>query len=165
MSETIAGYAWLIHCVLDMAPERNHCDIRFILGDGILASGNILTKLGIQNTCRIILDHHHLLSLEIGARPKAFGLKLFSHTLLKKGQFLPGQQLLMRRRLLFKMKRLLDSELHQGSVTERCTKYSRIWRTLSTRLLTGLSTGYSLACHSSLPMLPMGIRSIFKLSC
>ncbi|KAG7357892.1 hypothetical protein IV203_014479 [Nitzschia inconspicua] len=61
-----------------MAPERKCRDIKFLVGDGIFAAETILTKLGIEGTCRVLLDHHHLLSLEIGSWPKAFGLNLFS---------------------------------------------------------------------------------------
>ncbi|KAG7360056.1 hypothetical protein IV203_035154 [Nitzschia inconspicua] len=77
--ETIDGYVWLIESVVAMAPGRKLCDIKFIIGDVIFAAETILTKLGIEDTCHVILDHHHLLSLDIGSWPKAFGLNLFSH--------------------------------------------------------------------------------------
>ncbi|KAG7339103.1 hypothetical protein IV203_025832 [Nitzschia inconspicua] len=77
--ETIDGYVWLIESIVAMAPGRKLCDIKFIIGDGIFAAETILTKLGIEDTCHVILDHHHLLSLDIGSWPKAFGLNLFSH--------------------------------------------------------------------------------------
>ncbi|KAG7373302.1 hypothetical protein IV203_034026 [Nitzschia inconspicua] len=79
VGEEVDGYAWLVNCVLEMTPGRKRCDTRFIHGDGILEGGNFLTKLGIQDTCHVILDHHHLLSPEIGAWPKAFRLTLFLH--------------------------------------------------------------------------------------
>ncbi|KAG7346548.1 hypothetical protein IV203_005616 [Nitzschia inconspicua] len=78
INETIDGYVWVINCILSMAPERKCRDIKFLVGDGIFAAETILTKLGIEGTCRVLLDHHHLLSLEIGSWPKAFGLNLFS---------------------------------------------------------------------------------------
>ncbi|KAG7345268.1 hypothetical protein IV203_032799 [Nitzschia inconspicua] len=77
--ETIDGYVWLMESVVAMAPGRKLCDIKFIIGDGIFAAETILTKLGIEDTCHVILDHHHLLILEIGSWPKAFGLNLFLH--------------------------------------------------------------------------------------
>ncbi|KAG7373178.1 hypothetical protein IV203_033902 [Nitzschia inconspicua] len=78
ISETIDGYVWLIESVAAMAPGRKLCDVKFIIGDGIFASETVLSKLGINDTCHLILDHHHLLSEDIGAWPKAFGLSLFS---------------------------------------------------------------------------------------
>jgi hypothetical protein len=50
------------------------CHIKIIYGDGILGGESLLRKLGIAETCRIVLDHHHLLSAKIGAWPKKFGL-------------------------------------------------------------------------------------------
>ncbi|KAG7371185.1 hypothetical protein IV203_019755 [Nitzschia inconspicua] len=74
----MSGYVWLINCAVDMAPGRKLSDIKFIVADGIFAAENVLSKLEIYDTCRVILDHHHLLSEDIGAWPKAFGLDLFS---------------------------------------------------------------------------------------
>ncbi|KAG7343955.1 hypothetical protein IV203_021963 [Nitzschia inconspicua] len=79
VSETIDGYVWLINCAVDMAPGRKLSEIKFIVADGIFTAENVLSKLEIQDTCRVILDHHYLLCEDIGAWPKAFGLDLFSH--------------------------------------------------------------------------------------
>ena len=74
IGESVEGYAWLIKSTVDMAPKRQLSDIKVIYADGILAGETILRQLGIEDTCHLVLDHHHLLSEEIGAWPKEFTL-------------------------------------------------------------------------------------------
>ncbi|KAG7366374.1 hypothetical protein IV203_029044 [Nitzschia inconspicua] len=71
------GDVLFVDC-MDMAPGRKLYEIKFIVGDGIFAGESVLSKLGIQDTCRLILDHRHLSSEDMGSWPKAFGLTLFS---------------------------------------------------------------------------------------
>jgi hypothetical protein len=47
---------------------------KVIFGDGILGGESLLQHLGISDSCRIVLDHHHLLCGRIGAWPAKFGL-------------------------------------------------------------------------------------------
>jgi hypothetical protein len=56
-----------------MTPGIALTDLKVIYGDGILGGGGLLKVLGITKTCRIVLDHQHLLSDDIGAWPKKFG--------------------------------------------------------------------------------------------
>ena len=79
IGESVDAYAWLIRSTVEMAPGRQLSDIRVIFADGILAGETLLSKLGIATTCKIVLDHHHLLSEEIGAWPKEFGLHQWSN--------------------------------------------------------------------------------------
>jgi hypothetical protein len=72
-SETIDAYAWMIRATVEMTPSVRLCDTKVIYGDGILGGGKLLEQLGIQTTCRVVLDHQHLLSDDIGAWPKRFG--------------------------------------------------------------------------------------------
>jgi hypothetical protein len=78
IQESIDGYAWMIQSLASMAPKRSLSEVRLLWGDGILAGESILSKLGIQDTCKVALDHHHLLSEDIGAWPKEFGLQTWA---------------------------------------------------------------------------------------
>jgi hypothetical protein len=78
IAESIDGYAWMIRSAVEMAPLRKVDDIKVIYGDGIIKSSSLLQQLGIVNSCKLVLDHHHLLSEDIGAWPKEFGLSLWS---------------------------------------------------------------------------------------
>ena len=78
IGESIDSYAWLIQSAAAMAPGCKLSDIKVIFGDGILSGERLLSKLGIQSSCKIMLDHHHLLSEDIGSWPKEFGLQLFA---------------------------------------------------------------------------------------
>jgi hypothetical protein len=73
ISERIEAYAWMIRATVEMTPGVNLTDIRVIYGDGILGGESLLHHLGITDSCKIILDHHHLLSDDIGTWPKKFG--------------------------------------------------------------------------------------------
>jgi hypothetical protein len=78
ISESIEGYAWMIRSAVAMTPLRRLSDIKVIFGDGILAGESLLSNLGISHSCKLVLDHHHLISEDIGAWPKEFGLQLFA---------------------------------------------------------------------------------------
>lgn len=79
IGESVDSYAWLIQSTADMAPTRKLSDIKIIFADGILSGETLLTKLGISDTCKIVLDHYHLISEDIGAWPKEFGLHTWAH--------------------------------------------------------------------------------------
>jgi hypothetical protein len=78
IGESVDAYAWIIKSAVEMTPKRKLSDIKIIFGDGILARETLLTDLGIANSCKLLLDHHHLISDEIGAWPKEFGPSLWS---------------------------------------------------------------------------------------
>ena len=78
IAESVEGYAWLVQSTVSMAPGRQLSDIKVVFGDGIFSGESFLPRLGITENCRLILDHHHLLSEDIGAWPKEFGLPLFA---------------------------------------------------------------------------------------
>jgi hypothetical protein len=70
LSECVSAYAWMISSAIEMAPPVKLSDIKVIYGDGIFGGEELL---GIKESCRIILDHQHLLSQDIGAWPQKFG--------------------------------------------------------------------------------------------
>jgi hypothetical protein len=72
-SETVDAYEWMIRATVEMTPAVRLLDIKVIYGDGILGGGRLLQQLGISATCRVVLDHQHLISEDIGAWPKRFG--------------------------------------------------------------------------------------------
>jgi hypothetical protein len=59
----------MINATVEMTPALSLSNIKGIYGDGIFGGGRLLSQLGISDTCHIILDHHHLLSDDIGAWP------------------------------------------------------------------------------------------------
>jgi hypothetical protein len=61
-----------------MTPKRKMADTKIIFGDGILSGETLLQRLNVVDTCKLVLDHHHLLSEDIGAWPKEFGLQLWA---------------------------------------------------------------------------------------
>jgi hypothetical protein len=74
LSEQVESYVWMIRAAVDMTPGFELSNLKVIFGDGILAGETLLHQLGITQSCRIVLDRHHLLSGAIGAWPKKFGL-------------------------------------------------------------------------------------------
>jgi hypothetical protein len=56
----------MIRATVEMTPGFQHTDIRVIFGDGILGGGTLLQQWDIAETRHIVLDHHHLLSGDIG---------------------------------------------------------------------------------------------------
>ncbi|KAG7373486.1 hypothetical protein IV203_034210 [Nitzschia inconspicua] len=78
IKESIDAYAWLIRSAVEMTPGREVSDIKIIFGDGILDGDTLLKKLGITQTCIIVLDQYHLLDPKIGAWPKNFGLRCWN---------------------------------------------------------------------------------------
>jgi hypothetical protein len=79
ISERVDAYAWMILATVEMTPAFELTDIKVIYADGI-HSGE--TLLGNRMNCRIVLDHQHLLSGDIGAWPQFFGLPVWA-TLLR----------------------------------------------------------------------------------
>jgi hypothetical protein len=71
-SECVDAYAWMIRETGHMTPCVRMSDIKVIFGDGILGGESLVHILGIQNSCRIVLDDHYLLSENIGAWPQKF---------------------------------------------------------------------------------------------
>jgi hypothetical protein len=69
-------------CV-EQTPGFELTGIKVIYADGIHAGETLLHLLGIKKTCRIILDHQHSLSGDIGSWPKFFGLHAWT-TLLRR---------------------------------------------------------------------------------
>jgi hypothetical protein len=65
ITKSIDSYAWTIRMIHEMAPGRKLSDIKIIFADGIMAGETLLAKLGIDATCKLVLDHHHLLSEDI----------------------------------------------------------------------------------------------------
>jgi hypothetical protein len=78
VTESIDAYVWLIRETIAMTPKRNLCDIKMCFGDGIFKDERLLNDLGISNTCKLVLDHFHLISDEIGAWPKELGLHMWT---------------------------------------------------------------------------------------
>ena len=78
IAENVDVYGWAIRSTVEMTPCVSLSDIKIIFSDGILAGESLLSMLGIEDSCKIVLDHHHLLSEDIGAWPKQFGLQLFA---------------------------------------------------------------------------------------
>jgi hypothetical protein len=63
----------MIKATVEMTPALSLSNIKVLYGDGIFGGGRLLSQLEISDTCHIVLDHHHLLSDDIGAWPKKFG--------------------------------------------------------------------------------------------
>jgi hypothetical protein len=78
ISERVDAYAWLIQACFDFTPGFELSNIKVIYADGIHAGETLLHLLGIKTSCRIILENQHLLSGDIGAWPKFFGLQAWS---------------------------------------------------------------------------------------
>jgi hypothetical protein len=70
ISETVEACAWVLRATTEMTTQRRLEDIKVIYSDGILPGERLVQDLGITDTCKIVLDHHHLLSEEIGVWPK-----------------------------------------------------------------------------------------------
>jgi hypothetical protein len=82
ISERVDAYAWMILAKMEMTPGFEFTDIKAIYADGIHVGEALLQLLGIRNICRIVLGHQHLLSRDIRAWPKFFGLPIWA-TLLR----------------------------------------------------------------------------------
>jgi hypothetical protein len=58
-SERLESYKFIVEACLDMAPQRTRESLKVVFGDGIL-SNKLLSDLGINGTCKLVLDWHHL---------------------------------------------------------------------------------------------------------
>jgi hypothetical protein len=67
ITESIDAYVLLIRATISMTPKRRLSDIKICFGDGIFKDERLLKDLGISNTCKLVLDHYHLISDDIGA--------------------------------------------------------------------------------------------------
>ena len=79
--EKVDGYGWKIRVTCEMTPGRSLTDIKIIFADGIMIGETLLKKLGIEDTCKLVLDRHHLVSEDIGTWPAEFGLSAWSNLL------------------------------------------------------------------------------------
>jgi hypothetical protein len=70
ISERVDAYAWMILATVEMTPGFELSDIKVIYAYGIHAGETLLQLLGILMNCRIVLDHQHLPSGDIGSWPK-----------------------------------------------------------------------------------------------
>ena len=57
--EQIDAYVWNLTMTCDMTPGRDLKDIKIIFADGIVIGETILDKLGISDTCKVLLDQTH----------------------------------------------------------------------------------------------------------
>jgi hypothetical protein len=71
--ESVTCCARFLEAAADMTHGVELSYIRVIYAEGILPGDSLLEYLGITGNCRIVLEHHHLLSAEIGAWPNMFG--------------------------------------------------------------------------------------------
>ena len=58
-AERLETYEFIVDALLDMAPKRTRESLKVVFGDGIL-SNKLLSDLGINGTCKLVLDWHHL---------------------------------------------------------------------------------------------------------
>ena len=59
--------------------KRKLHDIHVIFGDGLVTCDSLLESLGIQDSCTLLDDVHHLLSPECGTWYKQFGVSKWNH--------------------------------------------------------------------------------------
>ena len=78
VEESIEAYVWVIQMILEMSPGRDSSGIKVIFADGIVMGETLLEKIGISDTCKLVLDHHHLVDESIGSWLKFFGLESWS---------------------------------------------------------------------------------------
>ncbi|KAI2503990.1 hypothetical protein MHU86_10487 [Fragilaria crotonensis] len=79
ISERIEAYAWLLRCCSTFSCNRKLDGIFAVFGDGLVTSDTLLTSLGIQDSCALLDDVHHLLSPECGTWYKQFGVSRWNH--------------------------------------------------------------------------------------
>ncbi|KAI2507013.1 hypothetical protein MHU86_7398 [Fragilaria crotonensis] len=79
ISERIEAYAWLLRCCSAFSCKRKLGDICAVFGDGLVTCDTLLTSLGIQDSCTLLDDTHHLLSPECGTWYKHFGVSRWNH--------------------------------------------------------------------------------------
>lgn len=70
LRKRVDAYAFVVDAILEMAPRRSRESIDILFGDGILSGGSLLTKLRINDSCKIVLDAYHLLEVDW---PRYFG--------------------------------------------------------------------------------------------
>ena len=79
ISERIEAYAWLLRCCSTFSCKRKLDGIHAVFGDGLVTCNTLLTSLGIQGSCTLLDDIHHLLSPECGTWYKQFGASRWDH--------------------------------------------------------------------------------------
>ena len=79
ISERIEAYAWLLRCCSTFSCKRKLDGIHVVFGDGLVTCNSLLTSLGIQDSCSLLDDVHHLLSPECGTWYKQFGVSRWNH--------------------------------------------------------------------------------------
>ncbi|KAI2489562.1 hypothetical protein MHU86_25031 [Fragilaria crotonensis] len=79
ISERIEAYAWLLRCCSNFSCKRKLDSIHAIFGDGLVTCDSLLASLGIQDSCSLLDDVHHLLSPECGTWFKQFGASRWNH--------------------------------------------------------------------------------------
>ena len=79
ISERIEAYAWLLRCCSTFSCKRKLDGIHVVFGDGLVTCDSLLASLGIQGSCSLLDDVHHLLSPECGTWFKQFGVSRWNH--------------------------------------------------------------------------------------
>ena len=79
ISERIEAYAWLLRCCSNFSSARKLDGIHVIYGDGLVTCQSLLLSLGIQDSCSLLDDVHHLLSTDCGTWYKQFGSDKWNH--------------------------------------------------------------------------------------
>ena len=72
ISEQVEAYAWMLWCCSNFSCKRKLDGVHAIFGDGLVTCDSLLTSLGIQDSCSLLDDVHHLLSPECGTWYKHF---------------------------------------------------------------------------------------------
>ena len=73
ISERVEAHAWMLRCCSNFSCKRKLDSVHAIFGDGLVTCDSLLTSLGIQDSCLLLDDVHHLLSPECGTWYKHFG--------------------------------------------------------------------------------------------
>ncbi|KAI2492514.1 hypothetical protein MHU86_22054 [Fragilaria crotonensis] len=79
ISERIEAYAWLLRCCNNFSSNRKLDGLRVIYGDGLVTCDSLLVSLGIQDSCSLLDDIHHLLSADCGTWYKQFGVDKWNY--------------------------------------------------------------------------------------
>ena len=79
ISERLEAYAWLLRCCSTFSRQRKLDGVHAIFGDGLVTCESLLESLGIQDSCTLLDDVHHLLSPECGTWYKQFGAGRWNH--------------------------------------------------------------------------------------
>ncbi len=79
ISERIEAYAWLLRCCSTFSCKQKMDGIHAVFGDGLVTCDSLLESLGIQDSCTLLDDVHHLLSPECGTWYKQLGVSRRNH--------------------------------------------------------------------------------------